>query len=223
MELTLLYCTDNSLDPEIATVVRSNLLYAARGKPIVCVSQIPTAFGLNICIGKIGRSLLSLLKQIQCGLEHISTPYVAMTEHDCLYVPEHFEFQPQDDATYYFNTNCWYVRWQEEWFGRYSQRSKATRPLSQMICSKKALAALVSIRAEQLRNLGAGTHIRLEPDKHTDVFETQKSNLDIRHETNYTGDMSGDKHTFVHPDWGLFCDVIKSIKTENKTRDKVSA
>ncbi len=96
-DLTILYYTDSSLPSRFAAAVRAHLV-ASAGKagsiPIVSVSQRPLDFGLNVCLGDIGRSYRSILRQIAAGCLACETEFVALCEHDVLYPPEHFFLRP---------------------------------------------------------------------------------------------------------------------------------
>jgi hypothetical protein len=76
---TLIYLTDNSLAEPIASKCRELLVREAKDIPIVSVSQEPIELGLNVCVGKIGRSWLSLYKQMMAGLEAVKTSVSANT------------------------------------------------------------------------------------------------------------------------------------------------
>ena len=83
--LTALYCTDNSLDKEIMGICQEYLIEAEI--PVISVSQKPIDLGQNICVGEIGRSCPSLIKQMIIGLEAIDTPYVAAVSYTHLTLP----------------------------------------------------------------------------------------------------------------------------------------
>lgn len=109
MTKAILYYTDNVSVPKyIVEAVKRQLLKA--DLPIISVTQIPMDFGRNICIGSIGRSRISMTKQVLLGLDNIKASIVFIVEHDVLYPPSHFEFTPVDSNTLYFNQNMWRVR-----------------------------------------------------------------------------------------------------------------
>ena len=137
-DITIIMYTDNSLDERITKPCRDHLVVASRCKPIISVSQKPLKFGTNICLGGIGRSHLSMYSQILAGIEAAKTKYVALVEHDCLYSPEHFDWQPPKDDVFYYNLNIWFVKWSS---GEYFYQRR--RVLSQLICGKEvALKAI---------------------------------------------------------------------------------
>jgi hypothetical protein len=126
----------------LARKCRELLLQAAGNIPIVSVSQEPLDFGLNVCVGKIGRSGYSIDRQLYAGLEKITTKWVAMAEHDCVYSPEHFQWTPPDDEHFWYNDHVWLVQLHNpkfpEWDGMYSYK-RMRRVQSQMICDTDLL------------------------------------------------------------------------------------
>ena len=76
---------------------------------IVSVSLKPISFGRNIVLDGLERSYPTMVKQILTGLEDLKSDIVFFTECDVLYHPSHFEFIPEDENTFYYNTNNW--RW----------------------------------------------------------------------------------------------------------------
>lgn len=133
---TILYLTDNSLDPELMGLCQRILLREAGEMPIISVSQKPIQFGKNICVGEIGRSWMSLYKQILAGLDWVKTDNVVICEHDCLYTSEHLNYQPPCSDKFYYNRNHWLTQWggnHPELNGMYSYWHNRTA-LSQLVC-----------------------------------------------------------------------------------------
>jgi len=97
-DLTLVHYTSNYLDsrnPYFLNNVRTQMLKAAKGRPIVIVSQKPTMFGdnsTNVYVGDIGRSHFNIYRQILEGCKAAKTKWVAMAEDDVLYSEQHFNF-----------------------------------------------------------------------------------------------------------------------------------
>lgn len=136
---TILYLTDNSLEETLSETCRRILQREAGDLPIVSVSQKPIKLGRNVCVGEIGRSWMSLYKQILAGLKVVETETIVIAEHDCLYTSEHLNHQPEKDDRFYYNSNHWLVQWHgnhPEMEGMYSYWPKRTA-LSQLICSAK--------------------------------------------------------------------------------------
>jgi hypothetical protein len=155
---TILYITDNSVRPDLAEKVREILVREAGDIPIVSASQEPMDFGTNVCVGKIGRSWLSLYKGMAAGLEAVGTMFTVIAEHDCLYAADHLRWTPPRADTFYYNANHWFCEWRDRhpemigmysyWPGRYA--------LSQMICSTAMLKQAV---AERIHVLSGGYEI----------------------------------------------------------------
>lgn len=149
---TIIYITENLLDKKIAKVCQENLIKEAKDIPIVSVSQEPIKLGRNVCVGKIGRSWLSLYKQLMAGLEMIETENVVIAEHDCLYTYEHLSWTPPKKDTFYYNDNMWLVQWggnHPELNGMYSYW-KDRKCLSQLICNKELLKSTIKARLDYL-------------------------------------------------------------------------
>ncbi len=108
---TIIYLTDNSLDEQIAALCKRVLLREAGDLPIVSASQKPIDLGRNVCVGEIGRSWMSLYRQILAGLEAVETVSIVIAEHDCLYTHEHLSYQIPDPDAFHYNRNHWLVQW----------------------------------------------------------------------------------------------------------------
>lgn len=163
MTSTILYLTDNSVPPEIGDLCQYYLLKEAGDILIVSVSQKPIAFGRNICVGEIGRSWMSLYRQILAGLDAIKTDTVVIAEHDVLYTHEHLSYQPANLDAFYYNFNHWLVEWHgnhPELDGMYSYWPKRTA-LSQLICT---VSLLRQSTQEVMRLLDMG--LRVEKGLH---------------------------------------------------------
>jgi hypothetical protein len=115
-DLTLLYYTPNTNPKYFQKTVRAHLLQVTDGKiPIVSVSQKPIDFGLNICVGEIGRSLYNAHKQIFTGVQKVKTKYVALCEDDTLYNMEHFSHRPPAEDVFAYNQSMWNVEPKKYW------------------------------------------------------------------------------------------------------------
>ena len=143
-DLAIIYLTDGSVDLWLAERCRALLIRAAAGLPIVSVSQAPLAFGDNVCLGPLGRSGLSMDRQMLAGLERAKTRWVAVAEHDCVYSGEHFRWRPPEggEKSFWYNDNCWLAQVSNpkypEWDGMYSY-IKRRRVQSQLICAREQL------------------------------------------------------------------------------------
>lgn len=199
--LSIIYLTNNVLNPIIFKKAQELLLKAACDIPIISVSQEPMDLGRNICVGKIGSSWLNIYKQQLVGLKVTDTEYIAIVEHDCFYTSEHFEFTPPRDDTFYYNENRWFVQYEgnhPEYNNMYSKVNKL-KALSQLICSRKLLIESIEERLylidsgiKMMRRLGepgafvpeivkgaqiatSGSKLYLRPflDKHLKKFKSE--------------------------------------------------
>jgi hypothetical protein len=156
-DIAIIYLTHDALDSEIANFCRQKLLEAAEDLPIISVSQTPLDFGLNVCVGDIGRSWRSIYVQLCAGLQATNARYVAVAEHDCLYTHEHFLHTPLDPGCFDYNRNCWLVQWKstrKDLEGMYSYWPKRIA-MSQTVCWRESLLQAVS---ERLFLVDAGLH-----------------------------------------------------------------
>lgn len=155
MDTTILLCTDNSCPPEIFNAVKRNLAEVAGDIPIVTVSHTPVDLGFNVVFGKHQRSWMTLYKQIEAGLKFVHSRFVHIVEHDVLYSPQHFEWEPPSDELFYYNENCWLGQWSDdhnkELNGMYSMWNKLPRlALSQLVCNAGLYEQTVKNRLDHL-------------------------------------------------------------------------
>jgi len=153
---TIIYLTDNSLDAEITALCQRVLLEAAGDIRILSVSQKPIDFGVNLCMGNMGRNWLSLYKQLLMGARTVDTEWVVIAEHDCLYTPEHLNYTPGNGTAFWYNDNRWLVQWggnHPELNGMYSWWPGGLA-LSQLICNRELLVACIAERVEILEGGG---------------------------------------------------------------------
>lgn len=150
-DITIIYYTDNTLVPWLRNRCRQELVKAAEGKRIISVSQQPLPWEDNIVLGNIGRSHHSLFTQAMAGVKEADTKYVAMAEHDCMYTPEHFNWRPEDDEIFYYNTNHHLAYYE---LNKYAYVRR--KPMSQLICTKEMFIAAVG---EKIKMLESGFEI----------------------------------------------------------------
>jgi hypothetical protein len=93
-DTTVLYLTPNVQDESFEGKIRANIIRNKGDLPLISVSQKPIDFGENICVGDVGRSFHNIFRQMLIGLEHIKTTFFFITESDCLYPPDYFQFVP---------------------------------------------------------------------------------------------------------------------------------
>ena len=118
----IIFYTDNGLKLSIAGRVQKQLNQISKdtGIPIVSSSQKPMPhFGVkNIVIKKetkylslMGKSYLTMFRQILAALEASEAEIVFFTEHDVIYHPSHFDFVPPKKDVFYYNVNVWRIRY----------------------------------------------------------------------------------------------------------------
>ncbi len=182
---TIIYLTENSLDEHIAKVCQKKLLEEAGDMSIISVSQKPINFGRNVCVGEIGRSWLSLYKQLYAGLKEAETENIVIAEHDCLYTKEHLNWTPPTNDKFYYNMNCWLLQWggnHPELTGMYSYW-KNRYVLSQLICNtslfRNYVEGLLNLLGEninkELRHCEPGICTEAELDKVREIAKSGKS------------------------------------------------
>jgi len=136
-QTTILYL-GTEIDPVVKKTCLHWLKIASDGKEIVYMHQDPA---LEI-------SGLNMYKQIAKGLEQITTKFVAIAEHDCIYSKEHFDFIPPDDY-FYYNQNSWLLQYHnpnhphmDGTFTYWPQR----RVQSQLICPTEKLREVTEVQ-----------------------------------------------------------------------------
>ena len=181
----IVYYTDNKLEDNLADSVRKRLKRTVGPIPIISVSQIPIDFGKNICIGKQPRKYKSIYEAALVGVKAAEPgSIIYLCEHDVFYHPSHFAKLPEDDMTLYFNTNRYYYT-----LGRNSfMKARGKRGLSQCVATREAL---IQHLEERLRDCGDEiTEVFGEWEKRSDIkcvnFESNRPNVDILHNKNYT-------------------------------------
>jgi len=230
---TVLYLTDNSIDENLLLFCQERLKKECFDIPIISVSQKPINFGKNICVGNIGRSWMSLYKQILAGLELCETDYIGIAEHDCLYNAAHIKYIPTSDNIFFYNHNCWLV---DSMTGIYSYWPHRFA-LSQLVCHRDLLKkstieimnllmmglkvskgmkwygepGLVSDTYKVFVEADSGRSSQLQrylkkyvSEYKSKSFKTEKPNIDIRHGKNFTGPKRGKKRCYELPYWGNF-------------------
>lgn len=103
---TIIYYSSGREDKRLEQKVKETILKNT-DMPIVSVTQFPTDFGYNICVGDVGVSGFNMFKQVQIALEHTDAQFVISCEADCLYPPDYFEYQPERDDICYRNSNLY--------------------------------------------------------------------------------------------------------------------
>lgn len=223
--MEIIYTTDNALDEKIDLICKKQLLKAVAGRRIISVSQRPINFGHNVCIGDIGRSALSMERQVLMGLKAACDDVVAIAEHDCLYSQEYFSFVPPSLDVFWYNENIWALDMRT---GLFSFRHR--KLMSQLICGRNMLirATLDKINImngskrwnpqRPVGEPGAADYFkslhRCKDDAtriamadyalkySSQWFRLEIPNIDIKHGGNLTGIKTGSKSKPVLDGWG---------------------
>ncbi len=107
MEYSIIYYSSNRENPEFEKKIQENIIKNSNGLPIVSVTQKPTSFGENICVGEHPNCYYNEFRQIQIALQNTKTSYVLVTESDFLYPPDYFLFEPKESGKCYRYNNVW--------------------------------------------------------------------------------------------------------------------
>lgn len=107
-DLTVIYYTANVIPGNWEQFVTQTLLSSIGDAPLVSVSQKPMpGFGRNIYLENFGRSHLNIYRQMLIGAKAAETKYLAFTEDDILYPPDHFTYRPSKDDIAAYDMHKW--------------------------------------------------------------------------------------------------------------------
>ena len=121
-DMTVVFYTANKIREPFGAAVRSRLLAAIGGLPLISVSQQPMpGFGETICVGDIGQSYLNIYRQLLIGAKAARTKYIALAEDDMFLPPSHFTcFRPPEDAVGYDMHKWSWYSWRPDLFSHYA-------------------------------------------------------------------------------------------------------
>src|SRR3990167_5679652 len=205
---SMIYYTDSMLDEKIAKPVRDRLLKISQDKKIniVSASLKKMDFGIkNVRFPSYKRGYLAMYKQILGALENSRDDWIFFTEHDVLYSDTHFDFEPKDKETFYYNQNVWYLRpdghalhydvnqlsglcvWRETALIHYRERFKLIEEKYKELVKDGDLTEFNRF----IRHMGHEpfTHNRVQWQTQFkyDTWKSEKPNIDIRFGVNVTG------------------------------------
>lgn len=204
----LIYYSDNRPDPDLLAACQRQLDRARGQLPVVSVSLLPLHWSSNhvhpIVIGK-QRGIRTMFEQILLALETSTAEVVFFCEHDLLYSQTHFEFTPERQDAYYYNTHTWKVD------SLTGQALYYTTKQTSGLCGYRQLlldhyrARLAKMaqnvldltaRGEPVKNDGFSRHMGFEPGCHQPprgvdsypalTWTSPQPNIDIRHQHNLT-------------------------------------
>lgn len=187
----IVYYTDNLLDSKILTACQNKLLESANGIPIISVSLKPLDFGTKNIVLPLERGYLTMFKQILRGLEELDTDIVFFCEHDVMYHPSHFEFTPEKEDIFYYNTNVWKVRLEDGHALHYDcQQTSGLCAYRKLLLEHYYKRVKIVEETGFSRKMGfePGTHKRNErvDDYRAKSWISEYPNIDIRHDKNLT-------------------------------------
>ena len=184
----IIYYTDNKLKWSIAKVCREQIKRS--GLPIVSCTLKKADMGKNIVL-KAERGYLTMFKQILTALEASTADIIFFTEHDVIYHPSHFDFIPTDRNCFYYESNYWFLRFDDGFAIRYN-----CSPLSGLCGFREELITHFKERVELIEKIGFSYNIGFEPMTHNridwktkyrfELFQSELPNVDISHGANVT-------------------------------------
>lgn len=189
MKKGLVYYTDNRPDPFILDVVRKQIKKCVDW-PIVSVTLKPTDFGKNIVLN-LERGYLTMFKQILTGIQNSDADILYFVEHDVLYNPSHFIFEPPKCDVFYYNENRWMVHAKTGHALFYHAMST-----SHLCAYKELLLEHYTKRVERVEKEGFTYKLGFEPGNHPyprgvdyytrETWFSEFPNIDLRHDKNLT-------------------------------------
>ncbi len=188
----IIYYTHNTLGEPVFSIVQKQLLNI--GLPIVNVSLKPIDFGQNIVLD-LQPGVITMFRQILTALEASTSDIIFFCEHDVLYHPSHFDFEPPRNDVFYYNVNVWRWMFPEDFAVTYG----GTKSVSGLCANRQFLINHYRLRLKIIekkrfdngRNPRWARIMGYEPGKEKrrggisdDISETWRSqypNVDIRH------------------------------------------
>lgn len=190
----MIYYTPGDLNEKIAIPVRDRLLKISQEKKIDIVSSSLKRmdFGVkNVRFPSLKKGYHAMHKQILGALENSKAEIIFFTEHDVLYHPSHFDFEPKDKETFYYNQNVWYLR--DDGHGLHYDVNQ----LSGLCVWRDTAVIHFREKLKRIEKEGFSRHMGFEPFTHNRVqwektfkmetWKSEKPNIDIRFGVNSTG------------------------------------
>jgi len=238
----MIYYTDSQLDKKIAQQVRNRLEKIGRRQSvgIVSASLRRIEFGYkNIRFPSLKKGYLTMFKQIMAALENTRDDIIFFTEHDVLYHKTHFDFNPPDKNTFYYNQNVWNLRMPDGHGMHYD-----VNQLSGLCGYRDALLThfreRYEVAKEASERMDEGEfnkyvrHMGFEPFTHGrftwknkfkyDTWMSEFPNVDIKHGANATGarwrkDQYRNQQLLINwtesdeiPGWGKGTNIVKTLQ-----------
>lgn len=200
MKKGIIYYTDNEIQDPIDSLVKSFILEA--NLPITSVSLKPIDFGDNYSL-PFERGYKTMISQILVALGMSTADYVFFCEHDVLYHPSHFEFNPPRDNMFYYNNNNWRWLYGSDKAISYDRMIS----LSGLCVNREFALEHYQLRDRKIKEAGNEKFATKEPDlarkwgyepgtkkkkrggitdDDFDVWTSAKPNIDIRHKKTFS-------------------------------------
>ncbi len=109
MNKGIIYFSDGKPEKRILEMCQKQLKKA--NLPIVNCSLVSMDFADKNIILNLPRGYEAYFKQIITALENSSSEYIFFCEHDVLYPPSHFDFNPPTNDKFYYNQNWVKIDW----------------------------------------------------------------------------------------------------------------
>lgn len=198
----IIYFTDSQIPKKMAELVR--LQIKSIGLPIVSTSLEPLEFGKNIPMPG-PRGYKSMFEQILMCLENSVSDIIYFCEHDVLYHPSHFDFQPYDDR-FYYNNNWWKV------FSDGTAVSWDADQVSGLVCYKEPAIKWYRSRLATFDPENFDRKFEPMSGEGSVAFKSKLPNVDIRHGSNLTYSKKGLHH---------FRNKATAVNFQQSTIDKI--
>jgi hypothetical protein len=181
----ILYYTCNTHDLAIEIPVRKQLVNCKNGYELGCVSLKPTEFGDWWIDLDLERSPLSMHKQVMIGIGRMESDIVFLVESDVLYHKSHFDFIPERSDVFYYNTNCWKVRYPDG----HAVWTDNLQQVSGCCARRELLLDFYRERVKFIEKNGFDRHYEPGPKTgraNVENWQSTYPNLDIRHDHTLT-------------------------------------
>ncbi|WP_370574773.1 hypothetical protein [Methanomethylovorans sp.] len=213
-DTTIIYYTSNRENPSFEARIQQTIIEEMGNLdlPIISVSQKPTYFGKNICVGEVGFSGHNAWRQFQIGALAAKTRFVCTAEADCLHAREYYEFEPKSDNTFYIGNPLWVLFAQR---GKVKSFYRKSGSESSMIIGREFIIDIID---KMLDGLGKW-HDPTQPDLSSIMYKlgkredfemsipiiTFKTDNNMHRKTPYSRS-SGTKEL---PYWGMAGDLVR--------------
>jgi hypothetical protein len=221
-DLTVLYYTANVVPDKMQEEVTKGLKKSVNGNRIISISHQPMKFGDNLKADVEGRSVQNIYKQVLQGAKEADTKYVALTEDDCFYTPEHFKHRPKESG-FAYNLNRWLLHTKDE---LYTYRKRPV--LSQCIADRETLIknleerfALPDVPKKYCGEMGCFEKKLGMEEYSYETFETEKPNLVICHNKGVMGVKYHGKDAEPKTElegWGTAAEVLNRVTKEDNVK-----